>query len=111
MQDINISTIIGSTVPVEEQLKLIKNAGFDGFFLTYTGIEPLVSWAETAYQLGLKFETIHGPFSQANRIWEAGDIGKDYLTYLKKIINDCHSVNVNKLIMHVTVGNLSLIHI
>ena len=55
MQDINISTIIGSTVPVEEQLKLIKNAGFDGFFLTYTGIEPLVSWAETAYQLGLKF--------------------------------------------------------
>ncbi len=32
MQDINISTIIGSTVPVEEQLKLIKNAGFDGFF-------------------------------------------------------------------------------
>ena len=47
MQDINISTIIGSTVPVEEQLKLIKNAGFDGFFLTYTGIEPLVSWAET----------------------------------------------------------------
>ena len=78
MQDINISTIIGSTVPVEEQLKLIKNAGFDGFFLTYTGIEPLVSWAETAYQLGLKFETIHGPFSQANRIWEAGDIGKDY---------------------------------
>ena len=28
MQDINISTIIGSTVPVEEQLKLIKNAGF-----------------------------------------------------------------------------------
>ena len=62
MQDINISTIIGSTVPVEEQLKLIKNAGFDGFFLTYTGIEPLVSWAETAYQLGLKFETIHGPF-------------------------------------------------
>lgn len=24
MQDINISTIIGSTVPVEEQLKLIK---------------------------------------------------------------------------------------
>ena len=57
MQDINISTIIGSTVPFEEQLKLIKNAGFDGFFLTYTGIEPLVSWAETAYQLGLKFET------------------------------------------------------
>ena len=105
MQDINISTIIGSTVPVEEQLKLIKNAGFDGFFLTYTGIEPLVSWAETAYQLGLKFETIHGPFSQANRIWEAGDIGKDYLTYLKKIIDDCHSVNVDKLIMHVTVGN------
>ena len=105
MQDINISTIIGSTVPVEEQLKLIKNAGFDGFFLTYTGIEPLVSWAETAYQLGLKFETIHGPYSQANRIWEAGDIGKDYLTYLKKIINDCHSVNVDKLIMHVTVGN------
>ena len=48
MQDINISTIIGSTVPVEEQLKLIKNAGFDGFFLTYTGIEPLELYARKA---------------------------------------------------------------
>ncbi len=107
MNKIHISTVIGSDVPVETQLKLIKNAGFSGFFLTYSGTpeEKIDQWAETAQKLGLEFETVHGPFVHANRLWEAGEQGKEYLGYLKGIIDACHRIAVDKLIMHVTVGN------
>lgn len=108
MRDINISTIIGSPLPVEQQLPLIKAAGFDGFFTSYSGFEdePIELWAEAAARLNLKFETVHAPFEHANRMWEGGDIGEEYLFYLQhSIIDACYKVGVKKCIMHATVGN------
>lgn len=105
MRDINISTIIGSEVSVEEQFQLIKEAGFNGVFTTFTGIEPIEYWAEEALKNQLNFETIHAPFQYANRLWEAGSAGKEYLNYLKTIINACRKIQVDKCVMHVTVGN------
>lgn len=108
MRKINISTIIGSTIPVIEQLPLIKAAGFDGFFTTYNGTEsePIDLWALEAQKIGLEFETIHGPFQYANRLWEAGETGQEYLHFLKhSIIDACSRIRVDKCVMHVTVGN------
>lgn len=108
MRKINISTVLGTSVSVEEQLPLIKAAGFDGFFTLYTGSEeePIDRWAAQAKELGLEFETIHAPFQYANRLWEAGEVGKDYLDFLKhRIIDACSRIQVSKCVMHVTVGN------
>ena len=58
MRKINISAIVGSKVPVEEQIPLIKEVGFHGFFATYTGCEPLGSWARLVRKHQLDFETI-----------------------------------------------------
>lgn len=108
MRKINISAVIGCTLPLEEQLPLMKAAGFDGFFTMYSAHddEPIDLWAEKAAQYGLEFETVHGPFEHANRLWQAGEIGKEYLNYLKhSIIDACRRVGVDKCVMHVTVGN------
>lgn len=37
MQNIHISAIVGSKIPVEEQIPLIKETGFDGFFCRLHG--------------------------------------------------------------------------
>lgn len=106
MRNINITTVIGSSVPVKEQFKLIKEAGFDGVFVLYSGIEPIDEWAEELDKYQLQFENIHGPFVNANLLWQADDAGREYLKFLKEtIIDACHRVNVDKCVMHVTVGN------
>lgn len=105
MQKINISTIVGSEIPEIEQIPMIKKAGFDGFFTMYTGTEPITEWAMLAKQEHLDFETVHGPFQYANRLWEGGKAGQEYLAYLKTIVDQCHRIHVDKCIMHVTVGN------
>lgn len=105
MQHINISAIIGSSVPENIQIPMIKKAGFDGFFTMYTGIEPVEEWARLAKQEHLEFETIHGPFKYANQLWKKGETGQAYLNYLKTIIDKCREIHVDKCILHTTVGN------
>lgn len=105
MRPIHISTVIGSTLPTEDQFQLIREAGFQGIFTTYTGTEPIDAWAEAAQKNNLHFETIHAPFEYANRLWEGGRTGKEYLNHLKFILDACHRINVDKCVMHVTVGN------
>ncbi|MCI6885929.1 MAG: sugar phosphate isomerase/epimerase [Lachnospiraceae bacterium] len=106
MRHIHISTIIGSTVPVETQFRMIHEAGFDGIFVTYNGSEPIDAWAETADKYHLEFKTVHGPFQHANRLWENGSEGDTYLNFLKSgIIDACSRIHADKCIMHVTVGN------
>ncbi|MCI8660139.1 MAG: sugar phosphate isomerase/epimerase [Lachnospiraceae bacterium] len=105
MHNIHISTIVGNDLPVEEQLPMIQKAGFDGFFTLYTGTGPLKAWASLAKEWKLDFETIHGPFQYANRMWEPGTAGDDYLDFLKRCIDACHLIQVDKFILHTTVGN------
>ncbi len=105
MQKINISAIVGSKVPVEEQIPMIRDAGFDGFFAVHTGCEPLKAWAKLVREQQLDFESVHGPFHLVNRMWETGMDGDDYLDLLKESVHACHQISVNRFILHVTVGN------
>lgn len=105
MRPIHISTIVGSPVLVEEQIPQIRKAGFGGFFTSYTGTEPLDAWAQVAKENRLDFETVHGPFQYANRMWEPGKTGDMYLDYLKTTVDACHRIHVDKFILHTSVTN------
>ncbi len=105
MRHIHICSIVGSKVPIEEQIPLIKKTGFHGFFTMYTGSEPLEAWARLLKEHQLDFETVHGPFQFANRMWEPGKAGDEYLDFMKSLIHACHQIQVDKFILHVTVGN------
>ena len=105
MRPINISTVIGCAISETEQIPMIKKAGFDGFFTMFTGTEPIDLWAKEARKHNLEFETIHGSFQYANRLWESDSSAEEYLAYLQSIIDSCHQISVDKCILHVTVGN------
>lgn len=105
MRHIHICPIVGSKIPIEEQIPLIKKTGFDGFFTMYTGSEPLGSWARLLKDHQLDFEAVHGPFQFANRMWEAGKAGDGYLDFMKSILYDCRQAQVHRFILHTTVGN------
>ncbi len=105
MRDIHISAVIGSEMKVEEQIPLMRQAGFKGFFAIYEGTEPIELWAETVRRQGMVFETVHGPFRFANRMWEEGESGDSYLEYLKSTVDTCGKIHVGKYILHVTVGS------
>ena len=106
MNPLNISTIIGCGLPEQEQLPLIRQAGFDGFFAADTNADSLKLCAGMARQLGLVFETVHAPFKETNHIWEPKEAGEEYLSSLKELVDVCSQIQVGKCIVHVTMGNI-----
>ncbi len=105
MTSLNISTVIGCGLSECRQLPLIKQAGFDGFFAADTSPDSLKLCSKMAGELGLVFETVHAPFKETNHIWEPGEEGEEYLSSLKELVDLCSQIQVDKCIVHVTMGN------
>lgn len=86
--------------PVEEQMGLIKKAGFDSCFSNYNGNEPLEKWAEASAKIDLPIEMLHAPFFDMNDIWLDGLAGEEYLAFLMTRVDGCHRIGVEKCVIH-----------
>ncbi|MBQ4354717.1 MAG: sugar phosphate isomerase/epimerase [Clostridia bacterium] len=110
MRKLGISTVGGhpENPDIFTQLHTFAEVGFDCFF-TGTGVNTpiadVVSWAEEAARCGLLFETIHAPFGSVNALWKDELSGDECLENMKTIVRQCHAAGVDKMIMHVTIGN------
>ena len=62
---INVGSL-GGAIPLTEQLKMMKDTGFETFFSGLCSLESTAAMKETADKLGLVYETIHAPFAGIN---------------------------------------------
>lgn len=100
-----LGTGMGFSVPVEEQIRIIKKAGFDGFFTEMDSMENLVKYAEIAKEENLIFQSVHAPFGKMYLIWEGSDKEAQRVTdELKACVDACAGIGVPLLICHVTIG-------
>jgi len=109
MRKLTIFSWIGFPIPMEERLKYIKEAGFDGIMLWWSD-----QYAETdgdksrhpdeARRHGLFIENIHTPILPNNYLWEDGIKGDEMEKLLTDCINDCYLHNIPTAVIHVTYG-------
>ena len=92
-------------IPAEEQMRLIKQAGFDGFFMCWGEDGQVDSCAALAKELGLIFQSIHAPFTKAADMWgddeEKGEIA---LNELLACLADCVKYEVPIMVVHAFIG-------
>lgn len=106
MRELGMSMIGESDIVPTEQLKMIKSAGFDCFFMHYGGYENIDRIAGAAADIGLKFESVHAPYSDINALWKDSAEGDEYLRFLlTRIIDGCARVHVDLCIIHTSIGN------
>ena len=103
-QPLCINIIKGLDVAPTEQLHLIKNTGFDGFFAVWREPGELDALAEEAQKLGLLFQSIHAPFHKARHMWSEGQDGEIALQELLSCLEDCRRLNVPVMIVHPYIG-------
>lgn len=100
-----LGTGMGFDVPTEEQIRLIKKAGFDGFFTDADSIEDLKKYAEIAKEENLIYQSVHAPFGKMHIVWEGSDAEADeVIDELKGCVDRCKEVGVDLLICHVIIG-------
>lgn len=57
-------------ISFEEQLRLLKKIGFEGFFVGWTADRDVDGLKRLADELGLIFQSIHAPFIKSRFMWE-----------------------------------------
>ena len=67
----NLSEAFG--VSIEEQIKMIKNTGFEAFFTLWQKDYPIKEWAAIAKEQGLIYQSLHAPFGGVADIWRGPD--------------------------------------
>jgi len=104
MNKICISVFSGFTY--QTLLPAIKDIGFDGFFTdeqTANNYDELKAVRSSADKLGLDFETSHSTIPGCHTIWYDGNEGDEYIKILKNNIDNCKSLNIPILVVHIQI--------
>ena len=103
-QPLCINLVKGMNIEPIEQLRLIKQTGFDGFFDVWKEPGQLDALAAEAEKLGLMFQSIHAPFGKARKMWMEGEEGEVALQELLNCLQDCSRLQVPIMVIHAYIG-------
>lgn len=92
-------------VSYEEQLSLLKAAGFDGFFVVWNDRLDWQGLVRRAEESGLLFQSIHAPWGKAADMWHDDNVkGAAAVAELKQCVDTCVMCGVSLLVAHAFVG-------
>ena len=89
-------------ITIEEQIKLFKESGFEGFFTMWD--KHLKKYRKLADELELIFQSVHAPFENAAKMWGNDGEAKHAVEELVCCVKDCAEVNVPILVVHPYIG-------
>ena len=92
-------------VPVTEQIKKIKKAGWDGVFVgLWTEELSMKDFAETAKAEGLFIQSVHAPFHKVAVLWDEGEEGDWEVERQIRVLRETKEIGVDLVIMHAIIG-------
>ena len=91
--------------PPEEQVKLIKAAGFDAVFAEWNGRGSLDEIAEEIKNQDLIFQSVHAPFTKSAHMWgEDEERAEIALKELLDCLDDCEKLGAPIMVVHAFIG-------
>ena len=89
-------------VPVEQQIELYHQAGFEGFFTEWDDHIPL--YRQTADRLGMIYQSIHAPFYHCADMWGTDEKARAATEEFLHCVQVCAEVEVPIMILHAYIG-------
>lgn len=109
---VGIFSWFGFIMPIQERLRLIKEAGFDSTAIWWEDEEgdkviKKEEFPKLVKDSGLIFENIHAPFLNCNMLWsEDEDLRKITVKKHVDLIEDCERYDIPLIVMHISEGFL-----
>lgn len=92
-------------VPLIGQLRLIRAAGFEGFFAPWESAESLRALAAEGAALGLDFQSVHAPFKRTAALWHEEEApARQALEELMECLRACAENAVALMVAHAFIG-------
>lgn len=105
MREIGINLQIKPEVCAIDFIKRASALGFNTLFTDTPSERDLHIIANALAASGMRYETIHAPFSHINDIWLAGEGGEEMLRELMQAVDRCHEGGVPVVVIHLSSGN------
>ena len=96
-----LNTSLAYGVPLTEQVRMLKDTGFNGFFTPWNPEKfTLAEMRRLADSIGMLYQSVHGPTKGVADIWEPGEIGDAALHQLLLCAADCGRNGVPIMVSH-----------
>ncbi len=105
VREIGINLQIKPEVCAIDFIKRASALGFNTLFTDTPSERDLHIIANALAASGMRYETIHAPFSHINDIWLAGEGGEEMLRELMQAVDRCHEGGVPVVVIHLSSGN------
>lgn len=92
-------------VDTKTQIKMFKDAGFDGFCTDWKHGDPIEEYKAYADELGMIYQSIHAPFNKSDDMWHGDDeLAETAVQELIECVNVCADNGIPIMVSHVYIG-------
>jgi len=85
---------------VEDQIRLFKEVGFDGFFVEWEDEETINKLCKLANELDMMFQSVHAPYTGCIDIWKGGDVAQKACDEMMECVSACGRAGIPLVILH-----------
>ncbi|MBO5666829.1 MAG: sugar phosphate isomerase/epimerase [Firmicutes bacterium] len=100
MFELILSTKNHYDISVEDQIRLFKTVGFDGFFAEWSNEETINKLCKLSNELGMIFQSVHGPYSGCMDIWKGGAVAAAAADEILECVRVCGRAGVPMVVLH-----------
>lgn len=91
-------------LPFDEQIRLFRKVGFEGFFVDWAEGLDISSLRKVADEEGMIFQSIHAPFEKMDAMWEPMETTETAIDELIRCLHDCKDNGVPIMVTHAFIG-------
>ena len=105
MRKLVVNLFEGFGVDELSRVRILQEAGFNGFFSNWGGKSDTLRLAEAACDLGMDFQSVHAPFHHVRALWGDDETAASAaLRELLACVEDCHRAGVELMVCHAFIG-------
>lgn len=91
-------------ISMPEQMKLIKQAGFEAFFFDWDEVIDVEDMKRNIDETGLELQSIHAPYYKSAIMWESEDNAREAVDELMRCLDGCVYCGAPIMVMHTFIG-------
>ncbi len=88
----------------EEQIVLLHDTGFEGFFTGWGPESPVKAWKALADEYGMLYQSIHAPFTKSADMWKEGVAAEQAVAELLNCLHVCAENEIPVMVSHAFIG-------
>lgn len=106
MHGIKLCMSLTSTyrMPYEDQIRTLRQIGFDAFFSCWEARSDVVSLRKIADEENMIYQSIHAPYGRLNRLWDPTDETPSVIEELIHCLRACADNAVPIMVLHPFIG-------